>query len=213
MVRLYLSITLLGFSLTALFATPALADDFPAEYDIFVKDNALTIWTDLSDLVGTTEIEDLHDGIDLLFDCKFRLLAPRRFFGDRLVASAAFSLRISQRPLTEDFVLIDDLTGDSLGPPLVKTSQLLSYLRDSLFTRVMALDSLDRDRRYRPEFRLDVISLTLLNLTDREQSAQGRGESPVRFLFRKFLDISGYGRRGFQTKTRSFRLGELTAVR
>jgi hypothetical protein len=85
----------------------------------------------------------------------------------------------------------------------------VGYLQDSVEITAIALDSLDQTSRYAVELSITSIVLSDLNLARREASRGESDGSPVQFLFRQFLNLTGYGSREYQTKSRSFSPDEI----
>ena len=190
-----------------------LAADAEIGYDIFSDSSRLTVWVDLAPFLGAAEVEQMQDGIDIILECNLTLSTPRRFFGERKVATQSRTLLISNRPVTEDYVVtIAEADSNSAGP-FISFGELHRYLRDSVEIVLTDLDSLVPHLRYALELRISTIHLTDMNLSSPRGLEEDQSEPPVRFLFRQFLELTGYGRDEFSTKSRRFSLGEIPAGR
>jgi hypothetical protein len=187
------------------------AQDTVLSYDIFNRAGHLTVWLDLTPCLDSRTIEQLKDGIDLVVECQVTLGVPRKLFGDRRIARSSRASLVRFRPVTDDFLLefLDD--SSQIQRQFVSLAGLHQFLHDSVEVSVVALDSLDTRERYTADLQVTSISLTGINIgADRKPPPES--ESPVRFLFRHFLDMAGYGRTEYQTKSRPFALSELERV-
>ena len=190
-----------------------LADDIEIGYDIFSDSSRLTVWVDLAPFLGADEVEQMQDGIDIILECKLTLSTPRRFFGERKVATQSRTLLISNRPVTEDYLVTDAGADWNSTGPFISLGGLHRYLRDSVEIVLTELDSLVPHLRYALGLRVSTIHLTDINLSKPQGLEEDQAEPPVRFLFRQFLELTGYGREEFSTKSRKFSLAEVPVGR
>ena len=186
----------------------ARADEIDLSYDLYSHDKQLTVWVDLSPCVDAAIVARLKEGIDVLLDCQVSLSVPRRFFGDNLVARKAETRRLSYRGVTEEFLISDSVGPDGIFLSFASLASLYQHLRDSVEIDLISLDSLETQERYVMTLNVTTISLTDLNLAPAEGYSED-SESPLRFLFRQFLDLTDYGRSEYTTKSRPFSLGEV----
>lgn len=187
------------------------ADDVEFSYDIFDHDGKLTVWLDLAAFMSSRAGERLKEGIDLAIQYELTLKTPRRFFGDREIARVTRIPVVRYRSLTDDYLLENVLEDQESPPQFVSMAGLFQYLRDSIETEVTALDSLDSGERYVLHFKVTTISLTDINLSPGSPEPE-ESESPLHFLFRQFLDVTGYGRREYEAKSRAFAVSELDVI-
>jgi len=187
------------------------ADDIEFSYDIFSRDGRLTVWLDLAAFMSSRAGEQLKDGIDLAIQYELTLKTPRRFFGDREIAQVTRIPVVRYRSLTDDYLLDNLLEGEESPAEFVSMAGLFQYLRDSIETELTLLDSLDSSERYVLHFKVTTISLTDINLSPRSPD-QDNSESPIHYLFRQFLDVTGYGRREYDAKSRVFAVSELDVI-
>jgi len=191
-----------------LLAESAPADDLELSYDLYSRDKQLTVWVDLSPFADASTVARLEDGIDVLLECQASLSVPRRFFGDKLAARKTTTRRLSYRSVTEEF-LVTDLQGqDETTLSFASLASLFQHFKDSIEIVLAPLDSLKARERYVLTLDITTISLTDLNLGPTEAS-RDESESPLRFLFRQFLDITDYGRSEYSTRSRPFSLDEI----
>lgn len=186
-------------------------DDPEFIYDIYICDSTVTVWIDLTPVLTAKTLERLKEGVDLAIECRADLSIPRRLWGDRQVASGLKMLRLSQHQVTKAYLLE---TGDTSGTKRLEFPSmafLFQHLRDSVEIPLFETSPMDPDSRHFASLRITTISLTDLNLAE-DFAGEGKSGSPVRYLFRQFLSLTGYGRQEYSIKTRSFSLSELEVV-
>jgi hypothetical protein len=176
-------------------------------YDIFTRDTCLSVWIDLSSLINARVRDRLRDGVDVAIECRLELNSPRWLWADRLEADQTRNVRLSFRKVTDDYIL-DAGDGDS-ARTYTSSEAMERYLSDSVEVCVTPLARLDPDRTLQVRIRITSIFLTDLNLADHLESGDG-SESPVKYLFRQFLELTDYGRRRFDLRSRPFHLKELS---
>lgn len=181
--------------------------DIDLAYDIFRHNDSVTVWLDLSPFLTDPQISRLNDGIDLLFQYNLRLAIPRRLWGDVTVTEKEEAVRMSYRLVTHDYILTSTLPGwhDRHFPAL---DQLTSFLADSINAPLLPIDSMNAGKRYTLDLKVTTIALTGFNPTPETADSAG-SDSPLRFLFKKFLSLTGFGRREFETKSRPFSRSEI----
>ncbi len=105
-------------------------DDFG--FDIYVMNDQIVVWVDLSQLVDQTQIDQLLDGANLAFELSFRLDRPKRLFGDQTVVHSNQSIAISYNLITETFTT--RLSENNYEKPIsfLGVKDLRNYLADSL---------------------------------------------------------------------------------
>ena len=179
------------------------------EYDIFSRDSTMVVWANIAPCLTEGDIEQLRDGLDVVLHCRLRLTSPRTILPDRKIANRADILRLGFRPVTEDYFLQRGDSASTHQHSFVSLSGLLGYLRDSVEIRLVKLDSLDQSKQFAIELVVTSIILSDLNLARKEADQSESGGSPVQFLFRQFLSITGYGSREYRSKSRSFSPDEI----
>jgi len=189
-------------------ASQVSADEDPLPFDIYQRDSCLAVWLDLSVCLTGNVMERLEDGIDLVLECRLKLLTPRRFLWNRQVSEKIEPLRISYERLTKTYVVSQAERPLSEKLRFASMADLFRFTRDSVEICVARIDSLDSERRYQLDAKVTAISLTDLNLTadgDRDETEQ----SPVNYLFEQFLDLTSYGRREYEVRSHLFPLKEI----
>lgn len=189
--------------------TPAGAADDEGQIDYVLcrQDGLLCARLDLSGLVSSKLVEEMEDGVEFALACRVSLLRPRRIWGSVTVARSVRLLRIGYGVVTEDFraTFADSLSGREIRFPSL--AGLHQFLADSVTAEIIAIDSLETENRYFVRIQISRLSLTALNLASRQTPAES--SSPVRFLFDKFLQFTGFGREEYSVESRLFSLGEI----
>ena len=194
-------------------STKAEAPPDNVEYDIVRYHDSLTIWLNLNRYLGETEFQSLREGIGYGLQWEVSLQRPRKLWGAETVTETASGLTIARRPVTEDFEILTPTPDSATARHIFLTrTDLRRYLSDSVLITLLPIDSLTPQPRYQVKLVIQRISLTSLNLAADGESP-GTDTSPLKFLFRQFLTLTGYGRDEFSTTSRSFRLTEVDSIR
>jgi len=178
-------------------------------YDLLARGGRLVASLDLSSFLTTSTMTRLGQGINFALDCRLALQTPRRLFGSRTVSQTEFAWRIGYRPVTEDYTIAGSSTGWKQTQVLLTATDLESYLRDSLTVVLAPIDSLERSRQYTLKLQVTAIFLTDFSLGPRTETADS-SKSPLEYLFRQFLSLTGYGRREYVFESRPFLLSEIS---
>lgn len=193
---------------TGLIGSVSAEDEDEIAYDIYRRDNRLTVWLDLSSYLTERTVIRLRDGIDLLVEYRLMLEVPRRFFGDRRVAKQSEGYKISYRPVSEDWLLSALDVEEQQSRRFMSLASLYQFLQDSVEFDLIGLDSLDSESRYTLAIEITTVSLTDFNRLS-DGRFQGESDSPLRYLFRQFLSLTGHGRSEHATKSRPFSVPEI----
>jgi hypothetical protein len=181
--------------------------DIELAYDIFSRGDSVMVWLDLSPFLTDPQIARLNDGIDLLFQYNLRLAIPRRLWGDVTVTETEETVRMSYHLVTHDYALTSTYAGwhNRHFPTL---DLLTAFLADSINAPLLPTDSMNGGKRYTLDLKITTIAVTGFNPTPESADSSG-SDSPLRFLFKKFLSLTGFGRREFETKSRPFSRSEI----
>jgi hypothetical protein len=178
------------------------------EYGIQQSDGHLQGWVNLSALVTSQWLENLREGVDYLIAYDLALLRPRRVWGAETMANASGYIRISYRIITEDYLVEGPTSDSSASRSFVALPKLHAFLADSLIVNVALIDSLNSDNRYVLEVELDCARSSIVDfVTGRDDP--DRSESPIKYLFKKFLQVTGQGRNTYKFKSEPFSLTEI----
>ncbi len=187
---------------------PAAQDDIDIAYDIFRHDDNVMVWVDLSRFMSEAQVEKVRDGIDLVFELDLHLAIPRRLWGERSVVNTSTAYRLGYHLVTRDFWLTSLDGNQEVEKQFLTSSSLLDYLADSVETKLISFDSLDPGSHYTLALKVIRSSLSAIDLP-RPKGDSGGSSSPLEFLFRKFLSLTGFGQTKYQTKSRSFSPSEI----
>ncbi len=202
LIGLLMSLVVVGFV-----PGPVLAQD-EVEFNIYKRDGTVAVWLNLASRVSRAQVDKIRDGIDLVIEYKLRLAVPRKLFGDRLVAERSAAIRLSYRPVTEDFTFEELLPRSDSVRMFLSWSQLRRHLSDSVSVALTPVDQLDPQAGYTLEINLTLMSMTELSLGP-ASSDTAASVSPLRYLFRQFLVLTAFGKEEFSTKSRPFSLSEI----
>ena len=187
---------------------PAAQDDLDIAYDIFRRDDSVMVWVDLSRFMSEAQVEKIRDGIDVMFELDLHLAIPRRLWGERSVVRTSSAFRLGYHPVTQDFWLRSPDGGQEAERQFLTSSNLLEYLADSVETKLISFDSLDPGSHYTLALKVIRSSLSGLDLPQ-PSGDSGGSSSPLEFLFKKFLSLTGFGQTEYETKSRSFAPSEI----
>lgn len=168
----------------------------------------LLVRPDLSGLLTDETVGRLENGIGLVLEYHLSLKAPRRFLGARTAAETRGSVQIAYRLISEDFALRGSNRSTDSTPFVGRMPDLTIFLSDSLLVDLASTDSLEPERTYRLELEVTSIFLTDLSLLAGRDDLDSTG-APLEYLFRQFLDVTGYGRQELNYLSRPFRLTDI----
>ena len=186
-------------------ALPAAASDRDQEieYEIFLQDGQVTVSLDLAGFITSGRVERMKDGVDMALEYRLVCSRPKRFWGAEKVSQVTGLLRLGYRLVTEDFYVRKGDPGAQDERHFATLAPLHQLLSDSIIEHLTDYDELDNRKRYEVEIGVTCISLTDLSLPPAGTASEG-SESPVEYLFRQFLELTGYGRDEYRAKSRAF---------
>ena len=181
------------------------AREFDPEFGLYQRDSSLIGWADLSSLITEGWIDNMKDGLQYRIDCRFLLRRPRRIWGHTIVAQGSISVRVAYNNITSRFLVSADST--SLPGPATSLTQadLHLWLADSVSCLIDSDDKLDPERQYELKLDLEIVRGLLSEMVGTPDG----GESPIKLLFRGFVELTGLGRDDYSFKSVLFRLSEL----
>ncbi len=189
------------------------ADETEAlEYDIFKRDDSISVWVNLSQFLTSKRVEYLKEGIDLVIEYQLTLKRPRRLWGSEQIIKTTGSMRIGYRIVTEDYIVSAPKLGLEGNRHFLSLAKLHQYLSDSVVVNLTDCSALLPDRRYVLELKIACILLTALNLASGSDTTT-ETSSPLKYLFQKFLSITGFGRDEYSAVSRPFSVTELGSGR
>ncbi|MEW6412087.1 MAG: DUF4390 domain-containing protein [Candidatus Zixiibacteriota bacterium] len=178
-------------------------------FDIFDNNGGMTVWLNLSPLISSRRIDLMREGVDHAIEYTISLHRPKKFWGSREISEVTGVNKFGYRIVTEDYFFSDLSTDSVVERNFLSLARLHQFMVDSINIGLAVIDSLERGKSYFVEIAVTCISLTGLNLADIER-ADTTGESPIRWLFRGFLDLTDFGREDWKVKSRDFLLSEIT---
>ncbi|HOP08103.1 MAG TPA: DUF4390 domain-containing protein [candidate division Zixibacteria bacterium] len=206
---IFFSRVLSGLLLWFLIATSTDAEESGSlDFDLYRTDSNLVIWIDFSSLLTSRRVEGLREGVDLQVDYNVRLVQPRRLWGERAVVEESGSFELNYRLITDRFEWNPSDSADSLLHSFSSLAKLHRFLADSILISIALNDRINNHNRYCLTLNAACISMTTFNLPESSDPASS-GSSPLRFLFASFLELTGYGRSDFSTRSEPFKISDL----
>ncbi len=179
------------------------------DFDIFRAKDSLTVWIDFQPLLNAERVDQMKQGIDLAVQYELTLMKPRKLWGAQKTDNCSRAFKLGYRIVAENYFLSTELTPTDSDRYFITLSALAEFLTDSIQTALCSIDSLDESDKYYLDLRITTITLTALNLASEDTPAQGQDQSPIKYLFRKFLEVTDFGREEYQFKSRLFSLDEI----
>jgi hypothetical protein len=196
----------LGIALLLLTAAARGAE--PIDFYLLRGDSNLSVLLDLSTVLSAGRVSRMQEGIDLVLDYQLALTRPRRVWGSTTVARTEGIMTIGYRIVTGDYHLATPEMGGTEDRQFGSLAKLHRFLADSIVVELATSAEPDSLARYVLKVKLTCISLTDFNLAPGDSTGTS-ADSPVRYLFRQFLSLTGYGRQEYSTQSRPFALSEL----
>jgi hypothetical protein len=203
-------LTFLSFVLVGLLTPKTIIADETEilEYDIFKRDDSVAVWLNLAQFLTSKRVEYLKEGIDLAIEFQLTLRRPRRLWGSERIIKTTGSMRIGYRIVTEDYVVSAQKLGSAGDRCFLSLAKLHQYLNDSVVVNLADCSALQPGIRYELELKAVCILLTALNLASGTDTT-AETSSPLKYLFQKFLNITGFGRDEYSAVSRPFSVTEL----
>lgn len=184
-------------------------DSGELEFDIFRINGTLNVWFDLAPIISAKRVSQMQDGIDLAVEYNLSLRRNRKLWGSQLVDQRSGLIRIGHRLVTEDFLLTDMTDDTARQVTFLSLAKLHKYLADSIVIDLCPVDSLQKQQKYFIELKLTCISLTSINLAA-DGKTVSESDSPIKYLFKKFLEATDFGREDYAIRSRLFSKSEIT---
>ncbi|MDH4156047.1 MAG: DUF4390 domain-containing protein [candidate division Zixibacteria bacterium] len=190
--------------------SPGVTAQGPAgiDFDLWESRDSLSVQLDLAPYITSKRIDQLKDGIEFAVEYQVVLKRPRRFWGKETISRASRIVRIGQRAVTEDFLVT--ISGGKSDVSRIHPSlpRLHQYLSDSQVVVLAGIDDLSTGTYYSLELDITCVSLTKANLVFDDDSSPGP-KSPIKYLFKKFLQLTDFGREEFHAESAPFSLSEI----
>jgi len=194
----------------------AAADDADFDYDLFLHNDTLMLWIDVTPALTQPRMEDLLAGLDISIRIDIEVKRPRRLLFSKTIASTESVVVVSRRLARDTYRL--HAVGAAAVERIFKNQLILSdFLADSLEIPVIPADVLAGQ-----EVRLDIglISKSHSNNTlgdyarlPEDTAGTGRRSDREFFesMFSAFLDLVGFGTSSYRFSTPSFFVDDLPA--
>jgi hypothetical protein len=185
------------------------------DYDIFVADDTLSVWLDVTPVLTQEKLEDLLAGLDISIAVEMKLERPRPPWFSKTLAADKAVIVISRR-LTEDRYRLSVADGRLRRCEFETQIELSDFLADSLVLRIAPAGLADSAGLIR--LRLDIESKShssniLRDRSDGAAAAVDSAGSPdegfFESLFSFFLDLTGFETTTYQIVSPDFRLSDL----
>ncbi len=198
------------------FAAPLAAADPDFDYDIFLQDDTLMLWIDVTPVLTQSRMEDLLAGLDVFIEIDVEAERPRKLFFPKSLASKKSAAVISRHLARDTYRL--RMTGTTADSRIFKNQLILSqFLADSLVVPVAAAEILQgKDIR----LSVSLISKSYSNNLGAEaadipedSTDEGSTEDSEFFesLVSTFLDLVGFGTSSYRFTTPPFSVDDLPA--
>lgn len=181
------------------------ARDNSFEYNIIPSDSNLAVWVNLSPFLTSTRIDDLKDGEQYSIYGMVSLNRAKKFYGSELIDKKDFFINTSFFILTEDFQIEKFQNSEKNTCKFSTEAELHKFFTDSIFVFFQRTDKLNDHDRYYLEINLEYLKSGLARYNSANKITD-ENSSPIKYLFGKFLEITGYGKTSQSFKSESFRI-------
>ncbi len=180
----------------------------PFGFDLVRRDSSLYVKVDLSPLLGSEHVRQMKEGIDISLSYELVLTRPRRLWGAREIARRTGALVIGHRIVNEDY-LIQTGAGSAKSEHLFPTlAGVHRFLADSVTLNMVYINSIEGRGHLVLRIKVTSISLTSINIGAPDDDLAA-GDSPLKYLFREFLVLTGFGREEYNVRSRPFSISEI----
>ncbi len=178
------------------------------DFDLWESRDSLFVQLDLAPYITSRRVEQLRDGIEFAIEYQVALKRPRRFWGKETISRAEQIVRIGQRAVTGDFQVTISGEEPDIRRILPSLPKLHQFLSDSQVVVVTEIDHLSAGAYYSLELSITCVSLTKANLAFDDDSSR-ESKSPIKYLFKKFLQLTDFGREEFHAESAPFSLSDI----
>jgi hypothetical protein len=213
----YILIGLLGLSL---FGTsgPARADskEIDFDYDIFLTDDTLAVWLDITPVLDQSRMEDLLAGLNISVAMEIKVERPRKLLFYETLTTARALMTISHS-LTEDIYRLKLVNAGIIERGFKSQLTLSGFLSDSLVVKVAPTELLDEAAKLRLKLYIESKSHSSNDLSSATRPRGGAEvedqpeEEFFESLFSSFLNLIGFGKTTYKIISPYFNLDELTS--
>ncbi len=185
-------------------AAPVIAKQVEFDYDIFVVEDTLVFWLDVTPALTQRKMEDLLSGLDIHIKIDIRLERPRRFLPARTLVRERAALLISH-PLTEDVYYLKTANPDVIKYKFESQLQLSDFLADSLVFKIAPVSDIGGGDRPRLRLNITCKSFTFKTMLGqpgrRDEDLLPADSSNTEFfedIFSLFFNLIGFGEESYR---------------
>lgn len=185
------------------------------DYDIFIINDTIALWLDITPVLDQQKMEDLLSGLEIHIGLEIKLEKPKRFLPSEELIGRRFFLQISHR-LTEDNYCLRILDSNSIDYEFDNQPGLYDFLADSLVFNLLSRAGLKAEESCRLNLKIACKSLYPKNkesgstsLSESGSVADGDESSLIQKLFSTFLEVFGFGKSYYRIISPTFIPAEL----
>lgn len=197
--------------LIIVFSAPACSVEF--DYDIFIQNDSLAVWIDVTPVLTQPRLEDLLAGLDIYLGLDLSLEVKGAFGLYRSEVRQKSAIVISHK-LIDDIYRLNIVDRDRSEYSFDNLLQLKQFMSDSLVFILSDKSSLDQEKSFRLSFDLMAKSGSngLLGIRSGNSLEPDERSVEIKFLegaFSQFLKIIGFGRSAYHVDSPRFIIKEL----
>lgn len=185
------------------------------DYDIFLVNDTLALWLDVTPVLIQSRMEDLLSGLDISVGIDLKVERPRKLFFAETLASAKATLIISH-PLTEDIYRLRLINLGAVDYEFQSQLELSDFIADSVILKIGPRKQFEVAAAIR--LNLNLISKSHSNNILKDISPEsdkslnrdtGGGDAFFESLFSFFLTLTGFGTTSYKIVSPPFILDDL----
>lgn len=193
------------------------AEDSPVDfdYDIFLVQDTMMVWLDVTPVLNQALFEDLLAGLQIQIDIKYKAEYPPNPIFAETIRERQRTVYL-RRDVTGDFYELIEVNG--LQDTVLFSSQLdmSDYLTDSLEIRLLPVSVIRDGAKLRLKMEIDTKSLPYKKLVGNVRSRSEAGDDntapagqALNSVFSYFLEFIGFGEQKYQITTPTFKISSL----
>lgn len=185
--------------------------DTDFDYDIFLTDDTLAVWLDITPVLTQSKMEDLLAGLDISMVIEIKIERPRKLLFSKILTSTRAAVLISH-PLTEDIYRLRLVNFGDINREFKSQLELSDFLSDSLILKIAPKSLLEN--AVEASLRLAITSKShSSNVLEGDPGRPGTGADEEFFesLFSFFLNLIGFGQTSYRIVSPPFSLSELAS--
>lgn len=176
-------------------------------YDIFLEQDTVKLWIDLTPALTQPLLEDLLSGLQITIQIELALRSPRTILWDAPILKRGDRLVLSH-PLSDDYYAIEFLATTNRLRRFSDQPSMSAYLADSVDIPIALTDSLDERTKYKLSLAISCKSRTNSEL-DGSSGVDTSATEAFESALRSFLDVIGFGESVIKIESPMFTLSSL----